>query len=169
MKWVRFMKKEWKMIRLENENSTVKLGEIIADTIPQGIIIALTGELGSGKTTLSQSIIKNMMKIQDVSSPTFNIVNEYRDKNQTIYHFDFYRLEDESELFGIGFDDYLSDKKSIMLIEWADKFLDMLPKNYLEIVFYKVENHRDVEIKSVGKKYVDVGNEIIEKFSQNKC
>lgn len=157
------------MIRLENENSTVKLGEIIADTIPQGIIIALTGELGSGKTTLSQSIIKNMMKIQDVSSPTFNIVNEYRDKNQTIYHFDFYRLEDESELFGIGFDDYLSDKKSIMLIEWADKFLDMLPKNYLEIVFYKVENHRDVEIKSVGKKYVDVGNEIIEKFSQNKC
>jgi len=163
------MKKEWKMIRLENENSTVKLGEIIADTIPQGIIIALTGELGSGKTTLSQSIIKNMMKIQDVSSPTFNIVNEYRDKNQTIYHFDFYRLEDESELFGIGFDDYLSDKKSIMLIEWADKFLDMLPKNYLEIVFYKGENHRDVEMKSVGKKYVDVGNEIIEKFSQNKC
>jgi len=157
------------MIRLENENSTVKLGEIIADTIPQGIIIALTGELGSGKTTLSQSIIKKIMKIQDVSSPTFNIVNEYRDKNQTIYHFDFYRLEDESELFGIGFDDYLSDKKSIMLIEWADKFLDMLPKNYLEIVFYKGENHRDVEIKSVGKKYVDVGNEIIEKFSQNKC
>ena len=157
------------MIRLENENSTVKLGELIADIIPQGIIIALTGELGSGKTTLSQSIIKNIMKIQDVSSPTFNIVNEYRDKNQTIYHFDFYRLEDESELFGIGFDDYLSDKKSIMLIEWADKFLDMLPKNYLEIVFYKGENHRDVEMKSVGKKYVDVVNEIIEKFSQNKC
>ncbi len=157
------------MIRLENENSTVKLGEIIADTIPQGIIIALTGELGSGKTTLSQSIIKNMMKIQDVSSPTFNIVNEYRDKNQTIYHFDFYRLEDENELFGIGFDDYLSDKKSIMLIEWADKFLDMLPRNYLEIVFHKGQDYRDVEIKSVGKKYVDVGNEIIEKFSQNKC
>ena len=157
------------MIRLENENSTVKLGELIADIIPQGIIIDLTGELGSGKTTLSQSIIKKIMKIQDVSSPTFNIVNEYRDKNQTVYHFDFYRLEDESELFGIGFDDYLSDKKSIMLIEWADKFLDMLPKNYLEIVFYKGENHRDVEIKSVGKKYVDVGNEIIEKFSQNKC
>ncbi len=156
------------MIRLENENSTVKLGEIIADTIPQGIIIALIGELGSGKTTLSQSIIKNMMKIQDVSSPTFNIVNEYRDKNQTIYHFDFYRLEDESELFGIGFDDYLSDKKSIMLIEWADKFLDMLPKNYIEIVFHKGEDYRDVEIKSVGKKYIDVGNEIIEKFNQNK-
>lgn len=156
------------MIRLENENSTVKLGELIADIIPQGIIIALTGELGSGKTTLSQSIIKKMMKINDVSSPTFNIVNEYRDKNQTVYHFDFYRLEDENELFGIGFDDYLSDKKSIMLIEWADKFLDMLPKNYLKIVFYKGENHRDVEIKSVGKKYVDVGNEIIEKFSQNK-
>ena len=57
------MKKEWKMIRLENENSTVKLGELIADIIPKGIIIALTGELGSGKTTLSQSIIKKMMKI----------------------------------------------------------------------------------------------------------
>lgn len=157
------------MIRLENENSTVKLGELIADIIPKGIIIALTGELGSGKTTLSQSIIKKMMKIQDVSSPTFNIVNEYRDKNQTVYHFDFYRLEDENELFGIGFDDYLSDKKSIMLIEWADKFLDMLPRNYLEIVFHKGQDYRDVEVKSVGKKYIDVGNEIIEKFSQNKC
>ena len=156
------------MIRLENENSTVKLGEIIADTIPQGIIIALTGELGSGKTTLSQSITKKMMKIQDVSSPTFNIVNEYRDKNQTVYHFYFYRLEDENELFGIGFDDYLSDKKSIMLIEWADKFLDMLPRNYLEIVFHKGQDYRDVEVKSVGKKYIDVVNEIIEKFSQNK-
>ena len=163
------MKKEWKMIRLENENSTVKLGELIADIIPKGIIIALTGELGSVKTTLSQSIIKKMMKIQDVSSPTFNIVNEYRDKNQTVYHFDFYRLEDENELFGIGFDDYLSDKKSIMLIEWADKFLDMLPRNYLEIVFHKGQDYRDVEVKSVGKKYIDVGNEIIEKFSQNKC
>ena len=157
------------MIRLENENSTVKLGEIIADIIPQGIIIALTGELGSGKTTLSQSIIKKMMKIKDVSSPTFNIVNEYRDKNQTVYHFDFYRLEDENELFGIGFDDYLSDKKSIMLIEWGDKFLDMLPRNYLEIVFHKGQDYRDVEVKSVGKKYIDVVNEIIEKFSQNKC
>lgn len=156
------------MIRLENENSTVKLGELIADIIPQGIIIALTGELGSGKTTLSQSIIKKIMKIQDVSSPTFNIVNEYRDKNQTVYHFDFYRLEDENELFGIGFDDYLSDKKSIMLIEWADKFLDMLPRNYLEIVFHKGQDYRDVEVKSVGKKYIDVVNEIIEKFSQNK-
>ena len=157
------------MIRLENENSTVKLGELIADIIPKGIIIALTGELGSGKTTLSQSIIKKMMKIQDVSSPTFNIVNEYRDKNQTVYHFDFYRLEDENELFGIGFDDYLSDKKSIMLIEWADKFLDMLPRNYLEIVFHKGQDYRDVEVKSVVKKYIDLGNEIIEKFSQNKC
>ena len=134
------------MIRLENENSTVKLGEIIADTIPQGIIMALTGELGSGKTTLSQSIIKNIMIIDDVSSPTFNIVNEYRDNNYTIYHFDFYRLEDENELFGIGFDDYLSDKKSIMLIEWADKFMDMLPKNYIYVV-----------------------DEIIEKYSKNKC
>ena len=141
------------MIRLDNENSTVKLGEIIANTIPQGIIIALTGELGSGKTTLSQSIIKNIMNIDDVSSPTFNMVNEYRDNNYTIYHFDFYRLEDENELFGIGFDDYFSDKKSIMLIEWADKFMDMLPKNYIEIAFNKGENFRDVEIKSIGKKY----------------
>lgn len=157
------------MIRLDNENSTVKLGEIIANTIPQGIIIALTGELGSGKTTLSQSIIKNIMNIDDVSSPTFNIVNEYRDNNYTIYHFDFYRLEDENELFGIGFDDYLSDKKSIMLIEWADKFMDMLPKNYIEIAFYKGENFRDVEIKSIGKKYIDVVDEIIEKYSKNKC
>ena len=109
------------------------------------------------------------MIIDDLSSPTFNIVNEYRDNNYTIYHFDFYRLEDENELFGIGFDDYLSDKKSIMLIEWADKFMDMLPKNYIEIAFYKGENFRDVEIKSIGKKYIDVVDEIIEKYSKNKC
>ena len=120
-------------MKLIGENGTYKFGEIISKNINQGVVVALIGDLGSGKTTLAKSIIKNMIDIQDVPSPTFNIVNEYNKDNITIYHFDLYRLEDEGELFGIGFDDYISNKKAIIIIEWADKFIDLLPKNYIKI------------------------------------
>lgn len=144
------------MIHLKDEEDTKKLGEIIANTITDGTVMALIGDLGSGKTTLSKSIIKNIIDEDDVSSPTFNIVNEYQKNNRKIYHFDLYRLEDEDELFGIGFDDYISDKKAIILIEWADKFISMLPKNYIRVAFVKNDDSRDVELMSIGGKNVEI-------------
>ena len=74
---------------INRRNGTYKFGEIISKNINQGVVVALIGDLGSGKTTLAKSIIKNMIDIQDVPSPTFNIVNEYNKDNITIYHFDY--------------------------------------------------------------------------------
>lgn len=147
-------------MKLVGENGTYKFGEIISKNINQGVVVALIGDLGSGKTTLAKSIIKNMIDIQDVPSPTFNIVNEYNKDNITIYHFDLYRLEDEGELFGIGFDDYISNKKAIIIIEWADKFIDVLPKNYIKINFEKSLDCRYVDIVNIGEKYKDVVDKI---------
>ena len=147
-------------MKLIGENDTYKFGEIISKNINQGVVVALIGDLGSGKTTLAKSIIKNMIDIQDVPSPTFNIVNEYNKDNITIYHFDLYRLEDEGELFGIGFDDYISNKKAIIIIEWADKFIDLLPKNYIKINFEKSLYCRYVDIVNIGEKYKDVVDKI---------
>ena len=147
-------------MKLIGENGTYKFGEIISKNINQGVVFALIGDLGSGKTTLAKSIIKNMIDIDDVPSPTFNIVNEYNKDNITIYHFDLYRLEDEGELFGIGFDDYISNKKAIIIIEWADKFIDLLPKNYIKINFEKSLDCRYVDIVNIGEKYKDVVDKI---------
>ena len=69
-------------------------------------------------------------------------------------------MEDESELYGIGFDDYLSNKKAIIIIEWADRFESSLPKNYLKFKFTKYDDARDVEVISVGKKYMSIADEI---------
>lgn len=149
------------MINLKDENATIQLGKIIADQVENGVIIALIGDLGSGKTTISKSIIKSLTNEENIPSPTFNIVNEYSLNGKLIYHFDFYRLEDENELYGIGFDDYLAQKNSIILIEWADKFESLLPKNYIKLNFEKLENSRNVKITANGKKYTDLVENLI--------
>lgn len=149
------------MINLKDENATIQLGKIIADQIENGVIIALIGDLGSGKTTISKSIIKSLTNEENIPSPTFNIVNEYSLNGKLIYHFDFYRLEDENELYGIGFDDYLAQKNSIILIEWADKFESLLPKNYIKLNFEKLEDSRNVKITANGKKYTDLVENLI--------
>ena len=148
------------MISLKGEKETVDFGEKISSLLKDGVTLALVGDLGSGKTTLSKAIIHSLTGIEDIPSPTFNIGNEYNANAKTIYHFDFYRLEEESELYGIGFDDYLSNKKAIIIIEWADKFESSLPKNYLKFKFTKYDDARDVEIISVGKKYMSIADEI---------
>lgn len=149
------------MINLKDENATIQLGKIIADQIENGVIIALIGDLGSGKTTISKSIIKSLTNEENIPSPTFNIVNEYSLNGKLIYHFDFYRLEDENELYGIGFDDYLAQKNSIILIEWADKFESLLPKNYIKLNFEKLEDSRNVKITANGKKYTNLVENLI--------
>ncbi|MGP1569198.1 MAG: tRNA (adenosine(37)-N6)-threonylcarbamoyltransferase complex ATPase subunit type 1 TsaE [Peptoanaerobacter stomatis] len=149
------------MINLKNENQTIDFGRYISALLKSSIIIALIGDLGSGKTTLSKSIISSLTGETDVPSPTFNIVNEYSFADKVIYHFDFYRLESEDELYAIGFDDYLSNKNAVIIIEWADKFEDMLPKNYIKIVFEKLEDSRNINIINVGKKYIEISDKIL--------
>ncbi len=111
---------------------TISLGEEISLGLSAGMVVALSGELGTGKTHFTKGLCKrfigNEMK---VTSPTFTLVNEYSG-SIPIYHFDFYRLESIDELFDIGFDEYL-DGGGICIIEWPDKFPDAIPEGSLYI------------------------------------
>ena len=94
---------------------------------------ALHGAMGAGKTTLVKAVAAELGVQETVASPTFSIVNEYRDKNgMPIYHFDFYRIKNESEAFDIGTDEYF-DSGNLCLIEWPEKIPSLLPLNHFEI------------------------------------
>lgn len=129
-----------------SENETSRLASEFASIAGPGDIIALNGNLGSGKTFFVKSFAA-AKGIETASSPTFAIVNEYTGKNK-IYHFDFYRINKINELYDIGFDDYLNDDSAIVFIEWADLFKELLPKRIYEVKFAVVsDNLRRITIQ----------------------
>ena len=140
-----------------NENETKKLAVQIASKLNIGDIIVLTGELGSGKTKFTEGFLTYFGLENEISSPTFTIVNEYIKNNINIYHFDVYRLEDSSEFYAIGGDEYFEN--GICLIEWGELIQDALPNEYIKIDFSRNdlnENERVLNIKSIGEKYDNI-------------
>ena len=114
---------------------TQKLAATIARKLKRGDILALVGDLGAGKTCFVQGLAKGF-HVSDkcyVSSPTFTILKVYPG-DVDIYHFDFYRLSEPGEFEDLGFDDYLR-ADGICVIEWADRFIDLLPDNIYKIEF----------------------------------
>ena len=110
-------------------------------------IILFYGNMGVGKTTLINAIVKELGSNQDASSPTFSIVNEYELKNGLVYHFDFYRLNEEIEAFDIGFEDYLYSG-NWCFIEWPDKVENLLPENINEVYIEKDDDSkRNIKLK----------------------
>ena len=110
-------------------------------------IILFHGEMGIGKTTLINAVVKELGCDQDASSPTFSIVNEYKVKDGLVYHFDFYRLNDEHEAFDIGFEDYLYSG-NWCFIEWPDKIKNLLPENLNEVYLEKDDDlKRNIKFK----------------------
>lgn len=118
-------------ILVSSESETESLAKSFSNIIKEGDVIALNGELGSGKTFFIKSLCASY-GIKNVSSPSFAIVNEY-DGIKKIYHFDFYRIKKITELYDLGFDDYLNDSDAIIFIEWAELWKEILPKHYYEI------------------------------------
>lgn len=102
------------------------------------LCMALVGDLGTGKTHLSQGIARGFGVMEEVTSPTFALMNTYATGHGTLYHFDVYRLEAEAELDNIGFAEFTEDTLSI--VEWADKFPDALPLEILWVTFEKTED-----------------------------
>lgn len=107
-----------------------------------------------GKTKFTEGFLSYFGLENEISSPTFNIVNEYHANNVNIYHFDVYRLTDEDEFYAIGGEEYFG--KGICLIEWGEIIGGCLPEEYLQICFEKDhanENSRNLIFKAIGKKY----------------
>jgi tRNA threonylcarbamoyladenosine biosynthesis protein TsaE len=100
------------------------------------------GEMGAGKTTFIKEICKNLGVTQNVSSPTFSIVNEYLTlENQTIYHFDFYRLKHETEALDIGADEYFNSG-NLCLIEWSSKIPSLIPYEHISIHLSIIDSNK---------------------------
>lgn len=115
-----------KEVRIRNEEDTKAFGRKLAEELRAGDILALIGDLGTGKTTLTKSIAAGLGVTEDITSPTFNIVNEYHSGRLPLYHFDVYRLESGADLFEIGGEEYF-DAGGVCIIEWADLVAEALP------------------------------------------
>ena len=106
----------------------------------QSRIILFDGVMGSGKTTLIKALVKKLGSEDEVNSPTFAIVNEYRTPDFPVYHFDLYRINDFYEALDFGVEEYLSDAKAYVLIEWPEVISDILPDNSQKIRIIVNEN-----------------------------
>ena len=135
---------------------TEKLGYNLGLLVNSGDVICLTGELGTGKTHITKGIAKGLGIKDTITSPTFNIVNEYKDGRINLNHFDVYRIADADEVYAIGFDDYIFSD-SVSIIEWANYIEDILPKDILHINiikdYSKGENFRKIIITPFGKRF----------------
>ena len=159
------------MYRIEivsnNSEQTLKIGKTFASLLSKGDIIVLTGELGAGKTKFVEGVLGNFGLEDEISSPTFTIINEYCSDNVNIYHFDAYRLEDSDEFYAIGGEEYF--EKGICLIEWGELISDVLPNDYIHINIKKDEHDENMrifcfEIKD-NSKYINVLNKLKEEFN----
>ncbi len=133
---------KWSYTLSEVSETAKKLIEFV----PQKILL-FNGEMGVGKTTLIKEVCRELGVIDTVSSPTFSLVNEYMiHQNEIIYHFDFYRIEDEEEALNMGAEEYLYSEKWC-LIEWGEKVAGLLPSEAIKINLYKENEHqRTIEL-----------------------
>jgi tRNA threonylcarbamoyladenosine biosynthesis protein TsaE len=133
-------------VTTRSEQETVSLGAALAPRLRANSVVALIGELGSGKTRFAKGLCHGLGVTEHVASPTFTIVNEYPGRNFRIFHFDWYRLGSAAELHELGFEDY-TDRGGICIIEWADRIPGLLPQRTVVVRFgYGAgENDRTVE------------------------
>jgi tRNA threonylcarbamoyladenosine biosynthesis protein TsaE len=116
---------------IHSETEMTEFAKKIAEYLFEGVVVVLNGNLGAGKTFLVKAIAK-LWDIENVTSPTFALVNDYTGTRRVI-HFDFYRVGEEQELYDIGFDEYLSDENAIKFIEWGELFPFVLPNKRIEL------------------------------------
>lgn len=134
----------------KSDRETKNLGKNISQRfINKGGMIALSGDLGSGKTTFAQGLAKGLGIKDKVISPTFILIRQYKipKSSMFLYHIDLYRISEKQNLQNLGLQEII-DSKNIILIEWADKIRDLLPKNTLYISFEKIsEFGRKIDIR----------------------
>ena len=129
------------------EKETEQLGERLGAALKPGSVIAYTGDLGAGKTAFTRGLAKGLQVPERVTSPTFNIVNEYEGR-VPVRHFDVYRIEDEDDLYSTGFYDYM-DGVSVLFIEWSENIEYALPEDRITVTILKTESGRTIEVSGL--------------------
>ena len=135
-----------------SEKDTFHFASNLAQSIKVGSVIALLGNLGSGKTTFAKGFAMGLNITEHVGSPTFKIISEYVGHPHNLYHVDIYRLEGENDFLKIGGEELLNQKKGVTLIEWANLIKGILPKETIFVYFKRSskKNTRQIRIEGLG-------------------
>ena len=151
------------MLLLRTRDDTLKFGQELGNLLQAGDVIALIGDLGAGKTTLTQGIAQGLGITDRVTSPTFTLVQEYRGR-VSLFHFDPYRLERPEDVYDFGFEEYL-ERGGVVVVEWADKIAALLPSERLTLTLTEegggeeaslseeITAARRLEIEATGSRY----------------
>ena len=132
----------------KSPEETIALGRELASLLTPPKLMVLRGDLGAGKTTLIKGIAEgfNAASQENVTSPTFTLIHEYRGPSATLYHIDLYRVDTQRELETLGLDDLMSEH-SVLLIEWGEKFERFQNERDVEIVLERVsDNERRIKV-----------------------
>lgn len=140
----------------KSARETQKLGKRLSANLKPGSILALYGELGSGKTTFIQGLARGLGVKRRIISPTFVFIRQYpinhKSNAKMLYHVDLYRINETSEAQGLGLEEIFTDESAIVVIEWADRIKEILPKKRIDIFFdYLEENKRKIIVKEITK------------------
>jgi len=146
--------REWtreKRLRTRSVGGTLALGETLTELLRAPKLVVLRGELGAGKTTLVKGMAAALgaAEAEDVTSPTFTLVHEYKGRKVRLFHLDLYRLETEQEVEGLGLWEMADESDSLVLVEWGDKFPSVMERADAEISMMQgeVENERLLMVK----------------------
>ena len=134
-----------------SEDETIKFADEFAKKLNKHSVIVVCGDWGSGKTKFTEGILKHFNLEDEISSPTFTIVNEYDAEKFKIFHFDLYRLEDVDEFYAIGGEEYLQN--GLCIFEWGEMIEEILPSEYIKITFSRDNKNADfskLKIEEIG-------------------
>jgi tRNA threonylcarbamoyladenosine biosynthesis protein TsaE len=128
-----------------SEEETIELGQRLARELPRRAVLLLIGNLGAGKTTLAKGIVSGLgaAPADEVSSPTFTLIHEYGDGR--VFHIDLYRLDTAAQVATIGLDE-IFEREAVVLIEWGERFPELMPKERIEIRLRAGADHRVIEL-----------------------
>jgi tRNA threonylcarbamoyladenosine biosynthesis protein TsaE len=135
--------------RTDSEAATIELGQALARQLPSRAVILLIGNLGAGKTTLAKGIVEGLGAAppEEVASPTFTLIHEYG--GGRVYHIDLYRLDEPKQVAALGLDE-LFDRDAIILIEWGERFPQLLPAARIEIHIRTIhDDEREFEVSQL--------------------
>lgn len=144
-------------VKTFSAEETIKLGEKIGRLLKGGDCIAYKGGLGAGKTTITRGVSIGLGLGDEVTSPTFSLVNEYVGTGLRLYHFDMYRITSPEDLETTGFYDYMDDD-SVLAIEWSENIVSELPENAVIVEIERVDDNTRLITIDGDERFADIGN-----------
>ncbi len=153
-------------IKVNNLQDTEKIGKIISRCLEKGTVLCLGGDLGAGKTAITQFIAKEFGVKEYITSPTFNIIKEYEGR-LPFYHMDVYRIESEDDMYDLGYDEYIYSE-GVTVIEWSENIRGILPDERIDIKIDRIDdNKRIMTIEGNGVVYEKITEEL--RNYENTC